>query len=68
MKKLKAAEEKEKKQERDSQRTANPLFLPAQPVLLCFALPELRTGYFPAKIERPINCSISIFQPPKQSV
>ena len=68
MKKLKAAEEKEKKQERDSQRTANPLFLPTQPALFCFAIPAQKTDYFPVKIEQPVSCTLSIFQPPRQTV
>ncbi len=67
MKKLKQAEEKEKKQERESQRTAFQLAMPSSPVAYHFTPVLFERHYSLAKIESPISCHFSIFQPPKQT-
>lgn len=67
MKKLKQAEEKEKKQERESQRAAFQLAMPCSPVAFHFTPVLSERHYSPAKVENPISGHSSIFQPPKQS-
>jgi len=65
MKKLKQAEEKEKKQDRQNQRSAYPLGLPTQPIFLSLIFPKNIVNYHPLRIDRPISCTYTIFQPPK---
>ncbi|GAA4198716.1 hypothetical protein GCM10022289_07900 [Pedobacter jeongneungensis] len=67
MKKLKQAEEKEKKQERESQRAAFQLAMPSSPISFHFTPLRPKRHYSLAKIESPISCHFSIFQPPKQA-
>lgn len=67
MKKLKQAEEKEKKQERESQRAAFQLAMPSAPVAFHLSPIPFERHYSPAKVENPISCHFSIFQPPKQT-
>jgi hypothetical protein len=65
MKKLKQAEEKEKKHDLENQRVAFTLGLPAVPFSLSFLFPENIVNYHPLGIDQPISCTFSIFQPPK---
>ncbi|WP_316735450.1 hypothetical protein [Pedobacter aquatilis] len=65
MSKLKQAEEKEKKQERENQRTAFMLAMPCQPISLAFISFAPAEVHYPIGTQKPISAFYAIFQPPK---
>eukprot|EP01133_Synstelium_polycarpum_P002794 gene2794-3216_t len=65
MKKLKQAEEKEKKQERSEQKNRFQEVLPSSAPLLSAAQPTVLLSYPPYSPENPVNRSFSIFHPPQ---
>lgn len=67
MKKLKQAEEKEKKQDQENHRAAFPLAMPTEPFSLSLLFPKNNINYVPLGIDQPISCTFSVFQPPKSN-
>lgn len=68
LKKLKQAEEKEKKQERDNLRNAYQLAMPVAVLRFSLAPAFTQRNYPSIPVENPVGRSLSIFQPPKLSV
>lgn len=67
MKKLKQAEEKEKKHDQENQRAAFSLAMPTEPFSLSLLFPKNSINYYPLEIDQPISFTFSVFQPPKSN-
>ncbi len=68
MKKVKAVQEKERKQEREARKNSQQEALNQDPASVCFEDPEYpHTKYFPAAVPALLSRSATIFQPPKRS-
>lgn len=68
MKKLKQAEEREKKQERQDQKSRYQEALPQAPYQLTFITPGIKVSYAQAITPGIMHRSFSIFQPPQVRV
>ncbi|MFD2286931.1 hypothetical protein GJU39_09280 [Pedobacter petrophilus] len=67
MKKLKLAEEKEKKQERENQRMHHMEAIPSAASSFTFRRPVLKTIYPQRPVLHTVHRAFTIFQPPKPS-